>query len=123
MAELADALDSGSSPLLRMGVQIPLSALPKNMDISEFQQIIKDTYYDRDSQRGLWPNFGWLMEELGELAQDIRKGTKQDQERELGDVLAWLVSIANILDIDISRSIARYTNSCPKCGHIPCRCH
>ena len=92
------------------------------MNLKEFQKIIKDTYYEKDSKRGLWDTFGWLVEETGELAQDIRKGDKEKQEHELGDVLAWLVSLANILDIDVTKTIERYSHGCPKCNNIPCSC-
>lgn len=93
------------------------------MNLVKFQKIIKDTYYDKDSKRGLWPSFGWFIEEVGELARDIRKGDKQRQEYEIGDVFAWLVSIANILNIDISKALNKYSKGCPKCKKIPCVCH
>ena len=92
------------------------------MNLDHFQKIIKNTYYDKDSQRGLDSAFRWFTEEVGELARDIRKGNKQAQENELGDVLAWLVSIANILDIDITTAAKRYENGCPKCKSVPCTC-
>lgn len=93
------------------------------MNLVKFQKIIKDTYYDKDSKRGLMSSFGWFIEEVGELAQDIRKGDKQRQEYEIGDVFAWLVSIANILNIDISKALKKYGKGCPKCKKIPCVCH
>lgn len=92
------------------------------MDLSKFQKIIKDTYCNKDSSRGLWPAFGWLIEEIGEFTRDIRKGNKKAQSHEIGDVFAWLVSIANILKIDVSKSLERYSNGCPKCKKIPCTC-
>ena len=36
---------------------------------------------------------------LGELAQAVRKGTSTEQLHELGDVLAWLASLANQLGL------------------------
>ncbi len=92
------------------------------MDIAKFQKIIKDIYYAKDSQRGTAKSFSWFMEEVGELARDIRKEDKKAQEYEIGDVLAWLVSIANILDIDLTKTIQRYTQGCPKCKATPCSC-
>lgn len=93
------------------------------MDLKDFQKIIKDTYYAKDSRRGLWPTFSWFIEEVGELAKDIRKGDKKAQEYEIGDVMAWLVSIANILKIDLTKSVKKYLKGCPKCNKIPCVCH
>ena len=52
-----------------------------------------DIYGDRDSERGVPATVAWLTEELGELAQAVRKGTREEQLHELGDVLAWLASL------------------------------
>ena len=43
----------------------------------------------------------WLAEEVGELAQAVRKGTRAEQEHEFADVLAWLASLANQVGIDL----------------------
>ncbi len=64
----------------------------------------------------------WLTEELGELAQAVRKGSAQDQLHELGDVLAWLASLADQLGLSLDEAAARYAAGCPKCGGIPCTC-
>ena len=41
---------------------------------------------------------------------------------ELGDVLAWLASLANQLGIDFDEAVGRYVDGCPKCGAMPCAC-
>ena len=64
----------------------------------------------------------WLAEEVGELAQAVRKGTRQQQQAELADVLAWVASLANQLGIDLDEAVGRYAGGCPKCGDIPCAC-
>jgi NTP pyrophosphatase (non-canonical NTP hydrolase) len=64
----------------------------------------------------------WLAEELGELAQAVRKGTVEEQRHELGDVLAWLASLAEQLGIDLDDAAARYAEGCPRCGSTPCAC-
>ena len=43
----------------------------------------------------------WLAEEVGELAQAVRKGSIDDQRHEVGDVLAWLTSFAAQLGVDL----------------------
>ena len=53
------------------------------------------TYETKDRERGITATIAWLTEELGELAQSVRKGSKQEQVHEMGDVLAWLASLAN----------------------------
>jgi len=64
----------------------------------------------------------WLAEELGELAQAARKGSHDERLHEFADVLAWLASLANLLDIDLDEAVRRYEHGCPKCGGIPCAC-
>jgi NTP pyrophosphatase (non-canonical NTP hydrolase) len=55
----------------------------------------------------------WLAEELGELAQAVRKGTREQQVHEFGDVLAWLASLANQMDIDLDDAMQRYVENPP----------
>ena len=64
----------------------------------------------------------WLAEELGELSQAVRKGTAADQLHELGDVLAWLASLANQLELSLDDAASRYAAGCPRCASMPCRC-
>ncbi len=80
------------------------------------------TYGSRDRSRGTAASVAWLVEELGELAQAVRKGTPADQLHELGDVLAWLASIADQLGLSLADAAARYADGCPHCGGIPCEC-
>jgi len=54
-----------------------------------------------------------LCEEIGELAQAVRKGSPEDQLHELGDVLAWLASLANQLGLSLDVAIARYVDNPP----------
>ena len=56
----------------------------------------------------------WLCEELGELAQATRKGTADEQLHELGDVLAWLASLANQLELSLDEAMARYVTDPPQ---------
>jgi len=92
------------------------------VDIEEFQDVIARTYGERDRARGVPATVAWLCEELGELAQAVRKGTVEEQRHELGDVLAWLASLAHQLDLDLAEAAARYAAGCPRCGALPCDC-
>lgn len=92
------------------------------MDLIRFQQLMRATYGARDRQRGVAASVAWLVEELGELAQAVRKGDRADQLHELGDVLAWLASIADQLDVSLDEAANRYADGCPRCRSIPCRC-
>jgi NTP pyrophosphatase (non-canonical NTP hydrolase) len=92
------------------------------MDLAAFQQLMADTYGARDRARGLPATVAWLAEELGELARAVRKGDRAEQVHELGDVLAWLASLAGQLGIDLDEAAARYAAGCPRCGRQPCTC-
>ena len=83
---------------------------------------MSDTYGERDRARGLPASIAWLTEEVGELAQAVRKGSAEDQRRELADVLAWLTSIAEQLGLSLSDAAARYADGCPRCASVPCVC-
>ncbi len=83
------------------------------MQISEFQDLMEELYGAADRERGIPATMAWLCEELGELAQSVRKGTPEDQRHELGDVLAWLASLANQLDISLDDAAQRYVTDPP----------
>ena len=80
------------------------------------------TYGERDRARGVPATVAWLTEELGELARAARKGSRDEQLHELGDVLAWLASLAEQLGLSLDAAAARYANGCPRCASVPCRC-
>ena len=92
------------------------------MELATVQELMEATYGARDRARGLPAAVAWLAEEVGELARSIRKGTRDERLHELGDVLAWLASIANQLGLSLDDAFARYAGGCPSCGATPCRC-
>lgn len=83
------------------------------MTLDEVQTLMEDLYGEADRARGMPATVAWLCEELGELAQAARKGTKEQQLHELGDVLAWLASLANQLDLNLDDAMARYRENPP----------
>ena len=64
------------------------------------------------------------MEDDGELAATIREGTDKNEMSDIiGDVLAWLATIANVADIDLNTAVhAKYGTGCPGCGKMVCVC-
>ena len=93
------------------------------MEIAEFQSKIAELYLDRDRERGAARTFAWLVEEVGELSRALRSDDKRNLEEEFADVLAWLVSLASIVGIDVAHAATfRYADGCPKCGASPCAC-
>jgi NTP pyrophosphatase (non-canonical NTP hydrolase) len=92
------------------------------VDLAAFQELMARTYGERDTARGQPATLAWLAEEVGELARAVRKGTPDQQLHELGDVLAWLASLANQLGLSLDDAAARYAGGCPVCSAIPCAC-
>jgi NTP pyrophosphatase (non-canonical NTP hydrolase) len=91
-------------------------------ELAEFQRTMDVVYGERDRARGMPATVAWLAEEVGELAKAARKGTVDEQLHELGDVLAWLASLANQLGLSLEDAAARYASGCPRCGASPCAC-
>jgi NTP pyrophosphatase (non-canonical NTP hydrolase) len=91
-------------------------------ELGEVQRVMEATYGTRDRARGIPATVAWLAEEVGELAKAVRKGSREEQVHELGDVVAWLASLANQLDISLEEAVARYASGCPRCGEVPCAC-
>jgi NTP pyrophosphatase (non-canonical NTP hydrolase) len=92
------------------------------MHLAEFQDTIRRTYLKRDSDRGVDGTFRWLVEEVGELARTLRHNDQDARRHEVGDVLAWLASVASLLGVDLEQAASRYASGCPRCGSIPCGC-
>jgi len=92
------------------------------VDIADFQARMAATYGDRDAARGRPATVAWLAEEVGELAQATRKGTPAQQLHELGDVLAWLASLAGQLGLSLDDAAQRFAAGCPVCTATPCAC-
>ena len=93
-----------------------------DVDLGDFQRQIDATFGTRDRARGVPSSVAWLAEEVGELAQAVRKGSHEQQVHEFGDVLAWLTSLANQLDVDLNEAAQRYAEGCPRCRATPCTC-
>ncbi|MEI7594044.1 MAG: MazG nucleotide pyrophosphohydrolase domain-containing protein [Actinomycetes bacterium] len=84
------------------------------MQIGEFQTLMSELYGDRDTARGIPATVAWLCEEVGELAQSVRKGTPEQQLHELGDVIAWVASLANQLGLSLDEAAQRYSDDPPR---------
>ena len=83
------------------------------MEIADFQALMDQLYGEADRDRGIPSTVAWLCEEMGELAQAVRKGNRSDQLHELGDVLAWLASLANQLGLSLDDAAQRYVDDPP----------
>ena len=93
------------------------------MQINEFQNMMKQLYFHRDSERGTDGTLDWLMDEVEELKEALKEDGTKAIENEFADVLAWLASLANIVNINLEKAaLSKYANKCPKCGLSPCDC-
>jgi NTP pyrophosphatase (non-canonical NTP hydrolase) len=86
------------------------------MNIQDFQDFIRQRYYETDAARGTAKTFLWFVEEVGELATALAGDDQANKEEEFADVLAWLCTLANINDVDLTSAVRKYTDSCPE-GH------
>ncbi|QKR00049.1 nucleotide pyrophosphohydrolase [Metallosphaera tengchongensis] len=77
------------------------------MEIKEVQFKLKQMYFNKDLERGIFGTFTWFTEEVGELAEALLSGDKSSVEEELADVIAWAISIANLSEVDVEEALKK----------------
>lgn len=98
------------------------------LTLRDMQVLIERMYGVKDEARGTSGTFMWLMEEIGELAAELREQKPEEApsealELEFADVLAWLVTIANVSGVDLDVAFRKkYAAGCPGCGKLECDC-
>ena len=94
------------------------------MKIEEAQDMMRKIYLGRDRARGLDGTLKRTFEELVELREAIEHNHSTDAiADEVADVFAWLCSLANLLEIDVSDAFyKKYSDVCSKCKSSPCEC-
>ena len=95
-----------------------------HMKIEEAQEMMRKVYWERDKARGVKETLQRTEEELAELGVAILEieGIKAI-ENEIADVFAWLCSLANLLEVDVSTAFYnKYPDVCSKCKQSPCTC-
>jgi NTP pyrophosphatase (non-canonical NTP hydrolase) len=91
--------------------------------LMEIQRVMRRLYFHRDSRRGANETFSWLKEEIEELGEAMEGADEQALKSEFADVIAWLASLANLLEIDLGKAVLeKYPGRCPKCRLSPCGC-
>jgi len=73
------------------------------MGLKDFQKIFREKYYEIDSKSGPLFLLAVLFEEVGELAEAVRKN--ENIEEELVDVLFMVISLANLFNVDLERKL------------------
>jgi NTP pyrophosphatase (non-canonical NTP hydrolase) len=93
------------------------------MHIHEFQEMMRRIYFHRDSKRGAKGTYDWLKDEVNELGDAMKENNTKALRNEFADVLAWLASLANVLEINLEKAtLTKYNGTCPKCQKTTCRC-
>jgi len=94
------------------------------MDTKEAQDLIRRIYLERDKDRGMERTLLRTFQELAELSDAISKDKGREYiEHEVADVFAWVISIANLLEIDLGEALLnKYNNACSRCEKTPCEC-
>lgn len=108
------------------------------VSFAQFQTLIRTMYYEKDLARGVPGTFMWFMEEVGELSTALRecdsidlqrmpaeeiKRKRQNLAEEFADVLAWLATMANVVDVDLNAAVRqKYGSGCPGCQQFLCVC-
>ena len=87
---------------------MPTPPLPDDFRLREFQRLIADRYEASDRARGTPGTWLWFSEEVGELASALAgKTDRANVEEEFADVLAWLCTLANINDVDLTAAVRK----------------
>ncbi len=91
----------------------------QTITIAGFQQYISEKYEKFDRERGTPGTWLHFSEEIGELARALaRNNDRGNLEEEFADVIAWLCTLANINDVDLSQALVKkyFSGEGPK-GH------
>ncbi|AEB95928.1 MazG nucleotide pyrophosphohydrolase [Metallosphaera cuprina Ar-4] len=75
--------------------------------MNELQSRLKDMYFQKDKERGIYATFTWLTEEVGELAEALLQGDNKSIEEELADVIAWTISVANLTGVNVEEALKK----------------
>jgi len=81
------------------------------MILSELQKIVKERYFKTDNERGVYHTALWFHEEVGELSSAIASGDRENAKEEFADVLMWLLTLANLMEVDMEEAIAAYLSN------------
>ena len=81
------------------------------MEISVLQNIVRERYFNTDKARGIYHTALWFHEEVGELSSAIASGDKQNAKEEFADVLMWLLTLANLMEVDMEEAITNYLSN------------
>jgi len=76
--------------------------------LTELEDWARNRYHKYDIARGIDKTFVLFIEEVGELATAIARRDNSNLREEVGDVLMWLMSLANLSDINVQECVNEY---------------
>ncbi len=89
-----------------------------DLSIAAFQKHISERYEQADRARGSAATFLWFIEEVGELATALHGKDRANLEEEFADVFAWLCTMANINDVNLTEAVKqKYLGAVRPEGH------
>ena len=92
------------------------------MTLDELQDQIRAIYGAKDDRRGKDGTYIWFAAEVGELGEAVRLGEREGMAEEIGDCLAWLATLANVVGVSLEEAVQKYVPACPECAESPCTC-
>jgi NTP pyrophosphatase (non-canonical NTP hydrolase) len=85
------------------------------MEFEKLRLEIGKKYLDTDLKSGPFFLLAVLFEEVGELAEAVRKGELENIREELVDVLFMVLSLSNIFEVDLEKRIVeKYIEGDPR---------
>ena len=77
------------------------------MHIHEFQEMMRRLYFKRDFERGVNGTYNWLVDEVEELGEELKKGTNIEATEKETIISALLEAHGNISRAATSLGIYR----------------
>ncbi len=75
------------------------------MELAEIMSKLREKYHSIDAKSGELFLLAVLFEEVGELAEVVRKRDVEGIEEELTDVLFMTLSLANLFGLDVEKRL------------------
>ena len=77
----------------------------------------RERFFRTETLMADWRSELALAEAREKYVSSLTPEERANLEAEFADVLAWLCSLANLLDVDLQAAVeAKYGRGCPKCG-------
>jgi XTP/dITP diphosphohydrolase len=93
---------------LKEGKTSVLEGVPKNLPAivkaSRIQEKVAGVGFDWEEPAQVWEK---VQEELGELNEEIKKGNKENTEKEFGDVLFSMINYARFIDVNPENALEK----------------